>query len=227
MKRLLILFLLTALSTSAQMIQVKACPGFSQPCAFEKPLTEGTLRFVVEVNTCTVLGCNTVSDSQNNIWKVAVIAPNYNGIALQYVIGGPAGGDTIFFTSGTGYVSIIGECKPVTVLDKVSTGTYSQDNAIFGEDPNGGSSTLNWTHPIYLEDSCELVIGYGFLGSFGGPWVATAGPGFTMRAQTDGALALEDMVALTPGVVTASMTWNAEAHWDMGSAAFKTGGCKT
>lgn len=219
---LLLLLLASPLSAQINPLQVKLCPGGSQPCAFDKPLTEGSLRAIVEMGTCTALGCNTVSDSQNNIWKVAAIAPNYNGTALQYSIGGPAGQDTVFFTSGTGWLAIIAEYPPATALDSVSTGTYSFDNKLAG-DPNGGSSDVNWAHPLLLTEPCELVIGWAFHGSFGGPWIATAGPGFTMRAQVDGALALEDSVALTPGVIVASMTWNDYAHWDMGSAAFKTG----
>lgn len=214
-----------------QPLQFKVCPGGDQPCTPDLPLTAGSLRTLSEIGTCSAyLVCNTVSDSQLNKWQTAAIAPNFNGIALQYVSGGPAGYDTISFAPNTGWLAIFveyscpsGQCT----LDSTATGTYTWDNGLAG-DHNGDSSDLNWTHgpnnfPMLVSEPCELVVGWAFHGSTGGPWVATAGPGFTMRAQTAGALAVEDMTAFTPGAVTSSMSWNDYAHWDMGSAAFKMG----
>jgi hypothetical protein len=216
-------------SPSIQPLQIKACLGGGKPCEFDSPVTRGDLIVVVEIGSC-VPGptpvCDTVSDSQGNKWQTAVPgASNDNGILLRYVLNAPGGSDTVLFAAGTGWLAIIAEYPPSTGLEGASFGTYTFQN--LGDDPNGGSSDTGWALPIKTAESCELLVSWGVSAApLNGPWVPSPGPYFTMRIYDSGELALEDATTAIPGVYISSMQWNVYAHWDLGLAAFKMGGCK-
>lgn len=205
-----------------QPLQIKTCPGNGQPCSFDNPVVAGNLVVVASMGgpvACST--CNPISDNHGDTWKMAIAALNYNGIPLWYDLNSTGGPKSIYFPPNTGWLGIIAEYPPSTGFDGASRGSYSFDN--LGDDVNGQSSDVNWSHPIVTTESCELLIGWAYHGSDG--WVPSAGPNSTMRAYYHG-FALEDSTTTIPGVYVASLTWNDYAHWDMGSAAFKTGGCQ-
>jgi hypothetical protein len=81
--------------------------------------------------------------------------------------------------------------------------------------------------PVETTESCDLLIAWGISAApLNGPWVPGPGPNFTIRAYEYGELALEDATAGIPGLYIGAMKWNVYAHWDLGLAAFKMGGCK-
>jgi len=217
--------------TQIAPLQVKACPGGGLPCSFDNPTTPGSLFVLPETGGCSAAlnSCNTITDSQGNSWKPAIVVPNYNGIPLQYALNTAGGAETVYFAPGTGWVSIIAEYPPSTGLEKASFGTYTTHNATLGAQ-NGGSYDTGWTSPVETEEPCELLISWSYNTENVQPgpvvpYVATAGPNFTVRATSLGSLALEDSTSTIPGVYIGSLNWNVSAHWDEGLAAFKYGGC--
>jgi hypothetical protein len=217
------------MSMPIQPLQVKACLGNGKPCKFDSPVTRGDLIVVVETGACipgTIPVCNTVSDSQGNKWQTASPgSSNDNGILLQYFLDAPGGPDTVLFATATGWQAIIAEYPPSTGLEAASFGTYTFQN--LGGDPNEGSSDTVWATPIVTSESCELLVSWGVSAApLNGPWVPSPGPYFTVRTYEFGELALQDATTVTPGVYVSSMQWNVYAHWNLGLAAFKMGGCK-
>jgi hypothetical protein len=235
-----------ATATQPVFIQSKACEHISLtswdwigPCMPDKPLTPGNMAIVVGGMGCNASGCDSVSDSQGNAWHVALVVPNWNGIPLWYALNVKGGPDTIYFASGTMQVAIFAEYTPTQGLDSliengvkfdaVNYGTYSQQN-LHGI-RQGDSSDTGWTLPVETTESCELLIswgtsGAGDLSSLHGTLKPSAGPSFTVRDYEYGAIGLEDAITTTPGLYIGTMSWNGYAHWDMGVAAFKMGGCK-
>jgi len=243
MKHLLVLLLLAGSilysqigptsPTKIQPVQVKSCErgtnGAVLPCSFSNPVRQGDLIVVVAIGGCW-LNCNSVSDSQGNDWKIAVAVPNYNGMPLWYALNAKGGPDTINFAPNTGWVAIIAEYPPSAGLEEANYGTYS-NQVTAGVQP-GGSNDVEWTLPVETTESCELLISWTNLGSadlahfLDAYHQPTAGPNFTIRASEYGWLGLEDATTTTPGLYIGTLSWNTYAHWDLGVAAFKMGGCK-
>jgi hypothetical protein len=223
---------------SSPFVQSKACAhglgiGYVVSCQFDNPVKPGDLIVAVGVGGCSsVLNtCNTVSDSQTNAWKVAIVVPNYNGIPLWYALNAKGGVNTVYFDSGTEWMAIIAEYGPSTGFEDANHGEYGPQNL----HPNGrlGSSDIGYTMPVETTESCELLISWGLVGSYYPNQVQgsvqttqTAGPGFTMRGSDYGALAFEDATTGIPGLYIGTMSWSDYNHWDLGVAAFKMGGCK-
>jgi hypothetical protein len=218
-----------------QPVQVKACEvaanWYTLPCTFDAPVTAGDLIVVVAGMGCFNYNCNSVSDSQGNVWKVAVVVPYWNGEPLWYALNAKGGTDTISFAPGTGQIAIVAEYPPAIALENANQGTYAFQYINGARSFSDGTSDIGYTLPVETSESCELLIAWGSSGSgqpgtIHGTHVPSAGPGFTVRESSYGAMGLEDMTTSAPGLYMGTMGWNTYGHWLMGVAAFKMGGCK-
>jgi hypothetical protein len=208
-------------------IQVKLCQPKIGSCSFDKPVTEGDMLNVVGIGSCAVgIGCNSISDSLGNTWKVAMAVQNNYGMALTYALDIRGGQDTIYFAPNTNWFDIIAEYAPSLGLDDVNYGTYS--DAIFHM-PNGDNSNWDVTRAVLTTQPCDLLVSWGTPENAGSD--ARPGPGFTVRAYYEppspGSIALEDATTGVPGPYIGSIFWTGLGHWDLGVAAFKMNGCKT
>jgi hypothetical protein len=226
-------------ASPSYFVQSKACvrdaaTGYILPCTFDNPIqppdAQGHGPLLIEMH---FFG-GVPSDNQGNAWQSLTnpFISNFN-----YVLDARAGVTTVD-THGA-YLAIIAEYRPVLDIDRfqrptgevlpaATWGTYNGQNL---ETPQGSSWDSGWTPPIYTDNSCDLLISWGFSGSsqldaLHNTHFPTAGPYFTVRDSEYGALGLEDSVAPGPGIFIASMSWNTAAHWEEGLAAFKTEGCQ-
>jgi hypothetical protein len=226
----LLLFFLFALPTPAQVVQSKVCPYdlvtlYAQPCTFDNPVTPGDLLVVVTLGGCNPAGyyeCNTVSDSQQNAWKIAVIVPFYNGVPLYYALDVAGGVDTVLFAPNADRMAIIAEYPPSSGLDDANYGTYQGQNP--NGDAQGQSSDFGSTKVVNTSQSGDLLITWGWSGGppfYPGPCGITESPGYTFRGCTNPGLVLEDGVSEIPGIYIGTIHWGGYAHWVEGVAAFK------
>jgi hypothetical protein len=203
-------------------IQVKECERSSDnhvlPCQFDNPVSDESLLVVVTSGTI-----DPISDSHNNSWYVGVDVPFWGAVPVWYALNAKDGTDTVYF-SDNAVTAIIAEYPPSLGFDTGSYGTYKGQNV--GEPP--GSSDVGTTTPIETSGPCELLIGWGVSGKPLGtlPWNPDAAPNFTLRASEYNQLVLEDSTSSIPGAYITSMDWKDYAHWNLGLAAFKMGGCK-
>jgi hypothetical protein len=216
-------------TSNAQVIQSKSCQrdaeGNIMPCHFDHPTVTGDLQVRLVVGGCnpnindTVVGCSEVSDTQGNSWSAAVsgIAPQSNGVFVQYALNTKGGDNTI---TGRGWFAIIAEYPPSSGLDDANYGTYNGQN--HGDDQQGQSSDFGVTMPVLTSQSGDLLISCEINGSSpNNLYTPTPGPGFTIRESEYGMFALEDSWASGPGMYMASIHWNTYGHWAMSVAAFK------
>lgn len=203
-------------------LQVKNCPrganGFVSPCQFDAPLEEGTLRVVFYVGCYIQTGCEPVSDSQNNDWKIFSIT----GSVLSYVLGGRGGKDTIYFAPNTPLGAIIAEYPASVGLEDANYGDYK--DPLFHH-PDGTQTNLQVTRAVQTKSQCDLLVAWSVGAQFN--LDAEQGVNFNLRTYDDSrSIALEDSTSVLPGAYIASITWSGVAHWDMGVMAFNMNGCK-
>jgi hypothetical protein len=233
MKRSLILFalLLCAGTANAQSIQSKACDrqefvtpitrggGYVKPCTFNKPVTAHALIVAPGVGTCVSGNCNPVTDSQGNVWQIAITCPYYGGVGLWYALDAKPGPTTVNFGTNAVWQAFIGEYPPSSGLDAATCNTYAGQNLDIAP---GGSNDESWTW-LETSQSGDLIIAWEESGvDLNSLYSPTPGFGFTLRGVQYGDFMFEDIWASGPGYYFPNMKWeNAAAHWVMGAAAFK------
>src|SRR6267378_6493520 len=221
-------------------LQVKVCDrttpdwsGWVLPCTFDNPTTQGSIRAVFAIYGCNAAGCNSVSDTQGNVYQLALAVPQYNGIPSWLAFNGQAGADTVNFAPGTGKYAIIAEYP-------CPSGACSVDDAAYASYVDAGltpagveiQDNVAWAgvhrlpldktlHPVETHESCELLLSWVLHGQ--GPIVA--GPDSTLRADAYGILALEDSTTTIPGYYISSFSWRYPNAWDMGNEGIKMGTC--
>jgi hypothetical protein len=103
-------------------------------------------------------------------------------------------------------------------------GDYANQNAALGAQ-NGEGYDKNYTMPVEAMAG-DMLIGFSDANSTGGH-LAKAGFGFQIE-QSDGLMAVEDMIAPTEGVYIGSLIWKQNdgydsggTHWLMGVAVYR------
>ena len=217
-------------------LQVKVCPragNYSQPCDFDARPVPGDLIVVAGVGGCGNGTCETVFDNLGNRLKIALVVPQYNGIPLWFEPA-PVGFSGVTFAPVTNWWDILLEYPPSTGLDDAAWGSYTDagltPQGVQIQDNSGWAGVHRSPYdripsPVETHESCELLISWTLVG---GPAAGTvqAGPNFTLRANNQNWLAVEDSTTTIPGYFVAGMRWHYPTAWDEGLAAFKMGNCK-
>ena len=217
---------LVTVQIHAQAIQHKACArtvayplaaGYVVPCHFDNPIKQGDT--LVQI----ALGTGLPSpDTLGNVWQTALNVPYFRDSSLFYVLDAKGGDDTVNFPANVNPVwdAFIAEYPPSTGLDAVAFNTYVGPNL---DQPVGGINDTGWTLPVETKESGEILIAWELHAAQPGtsPYVATPGPGFTLRDTAYGIFMFEDRWTEGPGLYIASVHWNVYAVWTMGIAAFK------
>ena len=221
-------------------VQSKACGDLRDPdghiasCTFDKPVTAGDLWVIQHYGGGFPNDTGYPKDNQGNVWQSVWVSNfHYTTIGKSGVATVDLHGENL----GGAYFALMVEYKPVLGIDthtdpntgatvpSVTWGTYNGQNL---ESPQGSSWDHGWTPPVYTDNSCDLLIAWSFAGSYETyalhpDHFPTAGPGFTVRESEYGDLAIEDSIAVQPGIHITSIQWNTPAHWEMGSTLFRTG----
>ena len=213
--------------TNIQPRQVVQCTGGptgyvdQSKCVFPKPTLPGNLLIFIIDEGCGNNTCNSVGDTQRNVFGEPVIVPYDNGTNLYYALRTKGGPDGIVLGPNVGSSAILFEYPPALNFEGGAMGNYFVSNAALGV-PNGSSNDLGWTTPVEATASGDLIISWGKSNTHPNQGAAPVpGPFFKIEADVGESFAAEDMTGAGPGLYIGTMGWNVYSHWTLGVAVFK------